>query len=76
MKLRYLDGYLILKKFWWYFVQLLLSTDPSYDTRSITSTLKMQIWIATNNRDVSRVMKTNPKLIRTSSEYLFQNQKC
>ena len=40
-------------------VQLMLSTDPSYDKRTITSTLKMQIWIATNNRDVPRVMKTN-----------------
>ena len=39
-------------------VQLMLSTDPSYDNRSIASTLKMQIWIATNNRDVPRVMKT------------------
>ena len=39
-------------------VQLLLSTDPSYDDRTIASTLKMQIWIATNNRDVPRVMKT------------------
>ena len=39
-------------------VQLMLSTDPSYDNRTITSTLKMQIWIATNNRDVPRVMKT------------------
>ena len=34
------------------------STDPSYDNRTIASTLKMQIWIATNNRDVPRVMKT------------------
>ena len=40
------------------FVQLMLSTDPSYDNRTIASTLKMQIWIATNNRDVPRVMKT------------------
>ena len=39
-------------------VQLMLSTDPNYDNRTIASTLKMQIWIATNNRDVSRVMKT------------------
>ena len=38
-------------------VQLMLSTDPSYDNRTIASTLKMQ-WIATNNRDVPRVMKT------------------
>ena len=39
-------------------VQLMLSTDPSYDNRTIASTPKMQIWIATNNRDVLRVMKT------------------
>ena len=38
-------------------VQLMLSTNPSYDNRTIASTLKMQIWIATNNRDVPRVMK-------------------
>ena len=38
-------------------VQLMLSTDPSYDNRTIASNLKMQIWIATNNRDVPRVMK-------------------
>ena len=31
-------------------VQLMLSTDPSYDNRTIASTLKMQIWIVTNNR--------------------------
>ena len=40
------------------FVQRMLSTDPSYDNRTIASTLKLQIWIATNNRDVSRVMQT------------------
>ena len=40
-------------------VQLMLSTDSKYDNRTIDSTLKMQIWIATNNRDVLRVMKTN-----------------
>ena len=39
-------------------VQLMLSTDPCYDNRTIACTLKMQIWIATNNRDVPRVMKT------------------
>ena len=39
-------------------VQLMQSTDPSYDNRTIASTLKMQIWIATHNRDVPRVMKT------------------
>ena len=38
-------------------VQLIHSTDPSYDNRTITSILKMQIWIATNNRDEPRVMK-------------------
>ena len=38
-------------------VQLIHSTDPSYDNSTIASTLKMQIWIATN-RDVPRVMKT------------------
>ena len=38
-------------------VQLMLSTDPSYENRTIASTLKMQIWIATNNRDVPRVIK-------------------
>ena len=36
----------------------MLSTDPSYDNRTIASTLKMQIWIAMNNRDMPRVMKT------------------
>ena len=36
----------------------MLSTDPSYNNRTIASTPKMQIWIATNNRDVPRVMKT------------------
>ena len=39
-------------------VQLRLSTDPSYDNSTMASALKMQIWIATNNRDVPRVMKT------------------
>ena len=39
-------------------VQLMHSTDPNYDNRTIASTLKMQIWMATKNRDVSRVMKT------------------
>ena len=32
-------------------VQLMLSTDPSYDNQN-------HRWIATNNRDVSRVIKT------------------
>ena len=39
-------------------VQLMLSTDPSYVNKTITSTLKMVIWIATNNRDVPSVIKT------------------
>ena len=39
-------------------VQRMLSTDLSYDNRTIASTLKMQICIAKNNRDVPRVMKT------------------
>ena len=36
----------------------MLSTNPSYDNRTIASTLKMQIWITTNNSDMPRVMKT------------------
>ena len=39
-------------------VQLMLSANPSYDNRTIASTLKMQIWIAMNNRDVPGMMKT------------------
>ena len=39
-------------------VQLMHSTDACYDNRTIASTLKMQIWIAANNRDGPRVMKT------------------
>ena len=39
-------------------VQLIRSTDPSYDNRTISSTLKMYHWIATNNREVPKVMKT------------------
>ena len=39
-------------------VQLMLSTDLSYDNRTIASSLKLQIWIVTNNRDMPRVMKT------------------
>ena len=38
-------------------VQHMHSTDPSYDNRIIASTLKMKIWITTNNRDVPRVTK-------------------
>ena len=44
-------------------VQLMLSTDPSYDNRTIASTLKMQIWIAMNNRDMPRVMKKFPAML-------------
>ena len=40
-------------------VQLMLSTDPSYGNRTIASTFKMQIWIATNNKDMPREMETN-----------------
>ena len=39
-------------------VQLMRSTDPSYDNRTIDSTLKMQILIAKNNRDEPKGMKT------------------
>ena len=39
-------------------VQVMLTTDPSSDNWTIASTLKMQIWIATSNRDVPRVVKT------------------
>ena len=39
-------------------VQVMLSANPSYDNKTIASTLKMQIWIAMNNRDVPRVRKT------------------
>ena len=39
-------------------VQLMLYTDPSYDNWTIASILQMQIWVAMNNRDMHRVMKT------------------
>ena len=39
-------------------VQVMLSTDPTFDNRAIASILKMQIWSAKNNRDVPGVMKT------------------
>ena len=39
-------------------VQLMPSTNPSYDNRTLASTLKMQIWVDKNNRNVSRMMKT------------------
>ena len=40
----------------------MLSTNPIYDNRTIASTLKMQIWIAMNNRDVPRVIKRSFRL--------------
>ena len=43
-------------------VQFMFSTNPSYDNRTIASTLKMQIWIATNNRDVPRWWKQSFRL--------------
>ena len=39
-------------------VQLMLSIDPSYDNRTIASSLEMQIWISAINREVPRMMKT------------------
>ena len=39
-------------------VQPMLSTNQSYDNRTIASTLNMQNWIAMYNRDVPRLMKT------------------
>ena len=39
-------------------IQLMRSTNPSYDNKTIASTLKIQIWSATNSRDVLMVMKT------------------
>ena len=39
-------------------VEFMISTNRTYDNRTIASTLKMQIWMATNNRDMPRVMKT------------------
>ena len=52
-------------------VQFMRSTDPSYDNRTIASTLKMQIWIGTNNRDVPRVMKTKfPATVMVFGVYL------
>ena len=44
-------------------VQLMLSTDPSYNNRTLASTLKMQIWIATNNRDVPRVVSSESHIM-------------
>ena len=35
-------------------VQLVPSTDPSYENRNIASTLKMQIWIAAKNEGMSQ----------------------
>ena len=44
-------------------VQLMVSTDPSYDNTTIASTLKMQIWIATNNKNVPRWWKQSFRLL-------------
>ena len=58
-------------------VQIMLSTNPSYDNRTIATTLKMQIWIATNNRDVPRVMKTKFPVwfqVRATSCYLTSSK--
>ena len=44
-------------------VQIMLSTVQSYDNRTIASTLKMQIWIATNNRDVPKVITKFPATV-------------
>ena len=41
----------------------MVSTDPSYHNRTIASALKMQIWIATNNRNVPSVMKIFPATV-------------
>ena len=50
-------------------VQIMLSTDPSYDNKTTASTPKMHIWIARNNRNVPRVMKTKfPDFSVVSSE--------
>ena len=47
----------------------MLTTYPSYDNRTIASTLKMQIWIATNNKDVPKVMKTKfPAMVMVFGE--------
>ena len=34
------------------------TSDQSYDNRTIANTIKMQIWIATNNSEVPKVIKT------------------
>ena len=44
-------------------VHLMFSTNPTYDNRTIARTLKMQIWIATNDRDMPRVMKKFPATV-------------
>ena len=49
----------------------MLSTDPSYDNRTIANTLKIQIWIATNNRDVPGWQKQS-FLLRLCSLVWFQ----
>ena len=44
-------------------VQLMFSTDPSYDNSTIANTLKMHRWIATSNREMPRVMKKFPATV-------------
>ena len=55
-------------------VQPMLSTDPSYDNRTITSTLKMQIWIGTNNRDVHRLWSLVGFQVRATSCHLTSSK--
>ena len=52
-------------------VQLMFSTVPSYENRTIASTFKMQIWIVTNNRDMQRWWKQSFRQ-RLSSLVWFQ----
>ena len=42
--------------------QLVLSSDPSYDNRPLPAPSIMQIWIATINTDVPRLMKQSFRL--------------
>ena len=49
-------------------IQLMLSTEPTYDNRTIASTLKMQIWIAINNRVMKKFLATVMVFGMVSSE--------
>ena len=55
-------------------VQFMLSTDPSYNNRTIASTLKMQIWIATNNRDVLQLWSLVWFQVRATSCHLTSSK--